>query len=148
MALIGSENESQHRPLLYRAALSPGCARWLNNRDDRSLAQRVASTTFFIRIFAAGLAFFSQVLLARWMGTFEFGIFVYVFTWVMVIGAVVDFGLASSAQRFIPQYSEKGASSLLSGFLSGSRWLVFWSATASAIAAPAAHLSAQGLARR
>ncbi len=107
---------------------------WLNDHGDRSLAQRVASTAFLIRVFAAGLAFASQVLLARWMGTFEFGIYVYVFTWVMVIGAVVDVGLASSAQRFIPQYSEKGAWSQLRGFLSGSRWLAFWFAMVVSIA--------------
>ena len=135
MASIGSREREPASAALVQGSPFARLRAWLNNRDDRSLARRVASTTFFIRIFAAGLAFFSQVLLARWMGTFEFGIFVYVFTWVMVIGAVVDFGLASSAQRFIPHYSEKGASSLLSGFLSGGRWLVFWSATASAIAA-------------
>jgi O-antigen/teichoic acid export membrane protein len=106
----------------------------MNDHGDRSLAQRVASAAFLIRVLAAGLAFASQVLLARWMGTFEFGIYVYVFTWLMVIGAVVDVGLASAAQRFIPQYSEKGAWSQLRGFLSGSRWLAFWFAMVVSIA--------------
>jgi hypothetical protein len=43
----------------------------------------------------------TQVLLARWMGGFAFGIYVYVWTWVLLIGGLVDFGL-SSAQRFVP----------------------------------------------
>lgn len=99
---------------------------WLADHSDRSLAQRVASTAFLIRVVAAALAFISQVMLARWMGSHEFGIYVYVFTWVMLFGGIVDIGLASSAQRFIPQYTEKGAWSHLRGFLSGSRWLAFW----------------------
>ena len=102
LASIGSREREPASAALVQGSPFARLRAWLNNRDDRSLARRVASTTFLIRIFAAGLAFFSQVLLARWMGTFEFGIFVYVFTWVMVIGAVVDFGLASSAQRLSP----------------------------------------------
>jgi O-antigen/teichoic acid export membrane protein len=113
---------------------------WLADHSDRSLAQRVASTAFLIRVAAAALAFISQVMLARWMGTHEFGVYVYVLTWVMLFGGLVDFGLASSAQRFIPQYSEKGALSHLRGFLSGSRWLTFWAAMAiSAIGALIIH---------
>jgi O-antigen/teichoic acid export membrane protein len=144
VALIGSEERDPASAALVQGSLAQRslaqrslAARfraWLNDHGDRSLAQRVASTAFLIRIFAAALAFGSQVLLARWMGSFEFGIYVYVFTWVMVIGAVVDVGLASSAQRFIPQYSEKGAWSLLRGFLSGSRWLAFWFAVVVSIA--------------
>lgn len=107
---------------------------WLADPDHRSLAQRVASAAFLIRVVAAGLAFLSQVLLARWMGAAEFGIYVYVSTWVMVIGGIVDLGIASSAQRFIPQYSEKGEWALLRGFLFGSRWLTFWIAAALAVA--------------
>jgi O-antigen/teichoic acid export membrane protein len=62
-------------------------------------------------------------VLARWMGSFEFGIFVYVWTWVLLIGGVVDLGLASSAQRFIPEYREHKALARLRGFIAGSRWL-------------------------
>jgi O-antigen/teichoic acid export membrane protein len=35
---------------------------------------------FLIRVFSAGLIYLSQILLARWMGSFEFGIYVYVWT--------------------------------------------------------------------
>lgn len=128
MALIGSGERDASS--VAPDTLASRLRAWLNDHGDRSLAQRVASTAFLIRIVAAGLAFASQVLLARWMGAFEFGIYVYVYTWVMIIGGIVDIGIASSAQRFIPQYSEKGAWSLLRGFLSGGRWLVFWIATA------------------
>jgi O-antigen/teichoic acid export membrane protein len=72
----------------------------------------------------------SQVLLARWMGSFEFGIYIYVWTWVLVIGALSDVGLSSAARRFIPEFTELKNFDRLRGFLSGSRWLGFGIATA------------------
>jgi O-antigen/teichoic acid export membrane protein len=109
------------------ASLLAGLARlkaWLTDGSDDSLARRAAGTAFMIRVGNAALAYLSQVLLARWMGSFEFGIYVYVWTWVLLIGSMVDLGIASSAQRFIPEYSDRQAFALLRGFLFGSRVLV------------------------
>src|SRR4051794_21909133 len=107
---------------------------WFADHSDRSIAKRIAGTAFLIRIASAILAYGSQVLLARWMGTFEFGIYVYVLTWTLLIGGLADLGLASSAQRFIPEYLERKGFALLRGFLSGSRWLTFGISTAMALA--------------
>ena len=87
------------------------------------LLQRLAGTVFLIRVAAAMLAYGSQVLFARWMGTFEFGIYVYVWTWVLLIGQSLDLGLATAAQRFIPQYRELKMFALLRGYVAASRWL-------------------------
>ncbi len=125
MALLGSRDHDR-LPGLVPDTLYTKFRAWLADHSDRSLAQRMASTAFLIRVAAAALAFISQVMLARWMGSHEFGVYVYVFTWVMLFGGLVDIGLASSAQRFIPLYTEKGAWAHLRGFLSGSRWLTFW----------------------
>jgi O-antigen/teichoic acid export membrane protein len=110
---------------------------WLADRSDRSRAQRAAGTAFLIRVISAALVYFTQVLLARWMGSFEFGVYIYVWTWVLLIGGLVDLGLASSAQRFIPQYTGRNQFDLLRGFLAGSRWLVLALATAWALIAAA-----------
>lgn len=104
--------------------------RWLTDRADSALAQRVASVAFLIRVVSAGLAYVVQILLARWMGAFEFGVYAYVWTWVMLLGGLVDFGLASAAQRFIPNYKERRSLTKLRGFIYGSRWIAFWGATA------------------
>src|ERR1051326_1131493 len=104
----------------------------LAERNDSRVAQLMAGKVFLIRVGNAMLALVSQVLLARWMGQFEFGIYIYVWTWVLMIGALVDFGLASAAQRFIPEYLDLRAFALLRGFLSGSRWLTLAIATAMA----------------
>ena len=105
---------------------------WRADQSHSSLAQRAAGAAFLIRLASAALVYLTQILLARWLGDFEFGIYVYVWTWVLVVGGVVDFGLASAAQRFIPEYSESARWPLLRGFLSASRWLTL--AIASAIA--------------
>ena len=69
------------------------------------------------------------MLLARWMGRFEFGIYIYAWTWVLMIGALSDVGLSSAARRFIPEYTELKSLDCLRGFLTGSRWLAFAIAT-------------------
>jgi O-antigen/teichoic acid export membrane protein len=108
----------------------------LADKSESRLAQLVAGKVFLVRVGSALLALVSQVLLARFMGAFEFGIYIYVWTWVLMIGALSDMGLSSAARRFIPEYTELKAFDRLRGFLSGSRWLAFGIATA--IGAPGA----------
>lgn len=95
--------------------------------------QRMASTAFTIRVISAGLAFITQVLLARWMGDAEFGTYVYVWTWLLLIGEIAHLGIPLTAQRFVPEYRQAGRLDLLRGYLSGSRWIVFGIATAVAV---------------
>jgi O-antigen/teichoic acid export membrane protein len=93
--------------------------------SEASLTRRLAGTIFIIRVISAGLAYVSQVLLARWMGTSDYGIYVYVWTWVLLLGSMMDFGISASAQKIIPEYRTSGDHALLRGFLAGSRWLTF-----------------------
>jgi O-antigen/teichoic acid export membrane protein len=134
LALTGSDDASRLRA---RASLlgswSQLKARLLD--AEHLLVQRLAGTVFMIRVVSAVLAFGSQVLFARWMGTFEFGIYVYVWTWVLLLGQAIDLGLGTAAQRFIPEYRERGFIALLRGFVSGSRWLAVTIAIAISICA-------------
>lgn len=102
---------------------------WSQLGGPEMLVQRLAGTVFLFRVANAVLAYGSQVLLARWMGSYEFGIYVYVWTWVLLIGQPLDLGLGTAAQRFIPEYRERGALDLLRGFLSGSRLVALAVAT-------------------
>ena len=91
-------------------ARAADCVRaWLADHSDNSRAQRAAGTAFLIRVASAALVYLTQVLFARWMGSFEFGIYVYVWTWVLLLGGLVDLGLATAAQRFIPEYTGRQA---------------------------------------
>ena len=104
---------------------------WLTG--EHSLSQRMAGTAFAIRAASAGIVFLSQVLLARWMGDTEFGTYVYVWTWLMLVGELVHLGMPLTAQRFIPQYTHARAFELLRGYLAASRWITFGVGTAAAL---------------
>ena len=51
------------------------------------------------------------------MGSFEFGIFAYVWVWVIILGTVVTAGYNVSVMRFVPEYFERGQWALLNGFV-------------------------------
>jgi len=93
--------------------------------SEASLTRRLAGTIFIIRVVSAVFAYLSQILLARWMGGSDYGIYVYVWTWVLLLGSMMDFGTSASAQKIIPEYRSRGEHALLRGFLSGSRWMTF-----------------------
>jgi O-antigen/teichoic acid export membrane protein len=97
----------------------------LDGGSEASVTRRLAGTIFIIRVVSAALAYLSQILLARWMGGSDYGIYVYVWTWVLLLGSMMDFGISASAQKIIPEYRARGEHALLRGFLSGSRWMTF-----------------------
>jgi O-antigen/teichoic acid export membrane protein len=106
----------------------PGRTRWaawrrIGRRDPDSAVRRAAGTAFFIRIANAGIAYLSQIVMARWMGAFEYGVYVYVWTWVLLVGTVADLGFAVAAQHFIPRYAEGRDFSRIRGFIFASRWV-------------------------
>ncbi len=132
MALTESEDAPARKVLEELAARGHA---WLTDKSHGALAQRVAGTAFAIRMASAALLYLSQVLFARWMGSFDFGIYVYVWTWVLLIGGLFELGLAQGAQRFIPEYAGRRQFDRLRGFLTGSRWLVAGVATGGALLA-------------
>jgi len=132
---INGSTDAQARGL--RAAVTTLIGQLRHRYADTShasMAQRFAGTAFLIRVLSAALVYGSQILLARWMGTYEFGVYVFVWTVAVLIGDLCDLGLASSAQRFVPEYRQRGALNLLRGFVLYSRWLAIASACIVAIA--------------
>jgi O-antigen/teichoic acid export membrane protein len=93
--------------------------------SEATVTRRLAGTIFVIRVVSAALAYLSQILLARWMGGSDYGVYVYVWTWVLLLGSMMDFGISASAQKIIPEYRTSGEHALLRGFLAGSRWMTF-----------------------
>lgn len=78
---------------------------------------RGAAFVMGIRIAGAVVALLSQVMLARWLGAFEYGIFSYVWVWVIVLGIIVPMGFGTSVLRFIPEYRTKERWARLAGFI-------------------------------
>ena len=106
---------------IARLRAIPG--RLLGGTSEASVTKRLAGTVFIIRVVSAAMAYLSQILLARWMGGSDYGVYVYVWTWVLLLGSMMDFGISASAQKIIPECRASGDTALLRGFLSGSRWM-------------------------
>jgi O-antigen/teichoic acid export membrane protein len=102
----------------------------LSTPDARGPAGRMSLIAFGARIVNAVIAFVSQVLLARYMGGFEYGIFVLVWVTMIILGNISCLGFHTSVLRFIPEYQAKGRPEDLRGILIASRRLVLLSSTA------------------
>ncbi len=111
------------------ARLAERLTAWRKDDSDRSIAQRSAGAAFVIRVINAAVVFVTQILLARWMGRFEFGIYVSVWAWIGVLGPLAPLGIAYSATRFIPEYRARGDDDGLRGFLFGGRLFCFAAGT-------------------
>ncbi|HSM19911.1 MAG TPA: oligosaccharide flippase family protein, partial [Hyphomicrobiales bacterium] len=103
----------------------------LTGSGEDARSQRGAMIAFAIRVASAGLAFGSQVLLARWLGGYQFGIFTYVWVWVNILGTLCTLGFAISAVRFLPEYRAVAQQDLALGFLFTGRRVSFSAGLAS-----------------
>ncbi len=90
---------------------------WRRDGSHEGVATRMASTTFLLRVANAGLALVSQVILARWMGEHDYGLYAYVWTWLLLLGGLASLGLPTAIQRLVPEYTERGDFNLLRGVL-------------------------------
>ncbi len=90
---------------------------------EDATARSGALFTFAIRIASAFLAFLMQVLLARWLGAYDFGIYTYVWVWVNVLGTLCAVGFSTSAVRFLAEYARPRMQGLARGFLHAGRLL-------------------------
>ncbi|MEW7009221.1 lipopolysaccharide biosynthesis protein [Lentilitoribacter sp. EG35] len=87
----------------------------LENTDGTRNAERTALLAFAIRILSAAVAFLSQIILARSMGGFEYGIFVFIWVFVIIAGNLSCLGLHTTVIKFLPQYETTGQNSHIRG---------------------------------
>lgn len=69
------------------------------------------------RVSGAALAFASQILLARWMGAAELGLYVLAVSWCFLLSTAAAIGLPTGAMRFVPQGLVKNDTGYAHGFL-------------------------------
>jgi O-antigen/teichoic acid export membrane protein len=105
--------------------------------DERGAAGRMSAIAFMVRVVSAAIAFFSQVLMARWMGSFEYGIFVLVWVTMLIVGSISCLGFRTSVIRFIPEFRERGMLDELRGIVRVSRHVVLAASTLTALAGAA-----------
>lgn len=89
--------------------------------------------SFVVTAAGMGLGFATQVLLARVVGSHEYGTYLYVLGWTNVAGLLCSFELAGAAVRYVSQYRAAREWPLLRGFVRRSQQIVVVSAIVVAI---------------
>ncbi|WP_312367734.1 lipopolysaccharide biosynthesis protein [Ensifer sp.] len=124
-------------PSALRHRLSPligALVAALRQQDPKNTARRMALVAFAIRILSAAIAFLSQIILARLMGEFEYGIFVFVWVLVILFGNLSCVGFHSAVIRFLPEYQAASALAEIRGLTTTARVFALLSASAVAVA--------------
>lgn len=104
-------------------------------RGEAGAARRLAAAAFAARVLNAGLGFATQILLARWMGERDYGIYAYLWVWLLVAGGVGSLGLPVAALKFVPDYGARDDMPGLRGFLRWSRGLAILPCVLASLAA-------------
>jgi len=87
-----------------------------------------ALAVFGVRAASAAMLFLTQIVLARWMGASEFGLYVSAWTCVLVLGGLSHLGLNVAMMRLAPQYHASGDYAAFHGLLRGGRMMALASA--------------------
>lgn len=122
-------------PVSLREKLSPGLrklAQALGGTDDMARARQMALVAFSVRVVSAGIAFMSQIIQARLMGEYEYGIFAFVWVLVILFGNLSCLGFHTAVIRFLPVYRTAGRHDGIRGLTWTAR--VFSMASASLLA--------------
>ncbi|NVP53647.1 lipopolysaccharide biosynthesis protein [Mycoplana rhizolycopersici] len=131
MAVIQSAEKLLPNGLRRRVApVTRQLAEAFSGNEPHNLAQRMALIAFAIRVASAAIAFISQIIMARMMGEFEYGIFVFVWVLVIIFGNLSCLGFHSTVIRFLPHYSAQNAHPEIRGLTSAARTFSMLSATA------------------
>jgi O-antigen/teichoic acid export membrane protein len=90
---------------------------------------------FLCRVSGAGFTFITQVMMARWMGATELGIYVYAFSLAMLLSTLASLGLPAASLRFISEYLASGKTAFINGFLAKGRLIILLSSLCLAVVA-------------
>ncbi len=79
-----------------------------SDQGPRSVAARAALFTFAVRVFSAAIAYISQIILARLMGQYEYGVFAIVWVWLIALSTFTALGYPTGLLRFLPELYNDG----------------------------------------
>ncbi len=113
----------------------------------KSRLARGASNAFIINMLGIGLAFLSQIVLARVLGADGYGVYAYVIAWITILALLATLGFETGMLRFAAAYRAREEWPLLRGILRyamrrvGLAGLVIGLATASVVVVLGDHLA-------
>jgi len=85
--------------------------------QTNTILTRGALGSLGVKILAAAIALALHLLLARLLGTAQYGIYVYALAWVNILVLIAAFGLETSLVRFVAAYDARQNHALLRGLL-------------------------------
>ncbi len=124
-----ADDNPESMPQGIVAGILSQTANLMSSQGEREQTQRNAIIAFGVRCLSAGLLYLSQIVLARWMGGFQYGIYVFVWTWVLILGGLAHLGLNVTTIRLTPVYRETGEMDKLRGLIRGARIIALGSGT-------------------
>ena len=76
------------------------------NLSDQHLGSvlRGAAKAFIIRGGAAAAGYLCHIVLARWLGAFELGVYTFAIAWLMLLSMPATLGFPAATIRFVSQY--------------------------------------------
>lgn len=84
--------------------------------SDTTSAGRAGLHALIIRLANAAIAYVTQIIFARLLGEFEYGIFALGWVWIAILGHTSTFGFSMSAIRYLARYRATGEDALSVGF--------------------------------
>ncbi len=112
------------------AEICKSLAGLVRGSDDRARTQRNAVAAFGLRVASAALLYLTQVIMARWIGSHDYGIYVFVWTWVLVLGGITHLGINAAMMRLLPEYKENGHLDRYRALVRGGRLFALGAGTA------------------
>jgi O-antigen/teichoic acid export membrane protein len=97
----------------------------LGEEGDLAAVLRGAGLVVIIRILASAIGFASVVLLARWMGASQYGLYSFAIAAMTLLAYPASLGLHGAAVRFVAQYAAGNDWPHVVGFMRVSSWLSF-----------------------
>ena len=95
-------------------------------RSEKAKSTRSAMLAFAIRLGSAAFIYLSHIILARWLGSREFGIYTYAWTWVIILGSISTLGFSMVMVKNLPIYLKRERVSDYLGLMFFGRYLSFF----------------------
>jgi len=92
-------------------------SKYFEANEIASILAKGASGSFAVMVLGTIIAFGTNIILARALGVTQYGVYIYVLTWINVFVLVCQLGMNTSFLKFIPSYNAKKEWSLFLGLI-------------------------------